>query len=37
MNALCVIILTKNEETNIEATGQNAMQCADEVQNGESF
>ena len=31
MNLLCVIILTKNEEANIEATIQNAKQCADEV------
>ena len=31
MSSLCVIILTKNEEANIEATVQNALQCADEV------
>ncbi len=31
MSRLCIIILTKNEENDIEATVQNAWQCADEV------
>ena len=31
MSRLCVIILTKNEEKDIEAAIQNARQCADEV------
>lgn len=31
MPVLSVVILTKNEEKNIEATVQNAWQCADEV------
>ena len=31
MSRLCIIILTKNEEKDIEAAIQNARQCADEV------
>ena len=31
MSRLCIIILTKNEEKDIEAAVQNARQCADEV------
>ncbi len=31
MNTLCIIILTKNEEKDIESAIQNARQCADEV------
>ena len=31
MSRLCVIILTKNEEKDIEGAIQNAWQCADEV------
>lgn len=31
MGMLCVIILTKNEEKDIEAAIQNAWQCADEI------
>ena len=31
MSRLCIIILTKNEENDIEGAIQNARQCADEV------
>ena len=31
MSRLCIIILTKNEEKDIEAAVQNARQCADEI------
>lgn len=31
MSRLCIIILTKNEEKDIEAAVQNVRQCADEI------